>query len=111
MHVGVLDKATEQWPVPLELHDTFNKIKHTHCTVPLWVFLHEKLIDVDNVLDILTGVLIEIHFELCPTLLREKTLHSTLSMPTLNKSWSFNLVNLILPLLISEAQKKMALFE
>ncbi|KAN0136342.1 hypothetical protein V8E53_005710 [Lactarius tabidus] len=65
MHVGVLNKATKQWPVPLELHDTFNKIKHTHCTVPLWVFLHEKLIDVDNVLDILTGVLIEIHFELC----------------------------------------------
>ncbi|KAN0130933.1 hypothetical protein V8E53_011311 [Lactarius tabidus] len=61
---GVVDKATEQWPVPLELRDTMDKIRHTHRAVPLRVFLNEKLIDVDHVMDVLVGALIEMHFEL-----------------------------------------------
>ncbi|KAN0141070.1 hypothetical protein V8E53_000826, partial [Lactarius tabidus] len=62
--LGVVDKATEQWPVPLELRDTMDKIRHTHRAVPLRVFLNEKLIDVDHVMDVLVGALIEMHFEL-----------------------------------------------
>jgi hypothetical protein len=62
--IGIVDKTTEEWPVPLKLCKTLDKIKHTHHAVPLRVFVDEKKIGMDDVTEMLMGALTEIHFEL-----------------------------------------------
>jgi hypothetical protein len=59
-----IDKVTEHWPVPVNFHDTMDQIKHTHCAVHLQELFNDKLVTVNNITNILTGALIEIHFEL-----------------------------------------------
>jgi hypothetical protein len=61
---GVVDKVTEQWPVPDHFRETMDKIKHTHRAIPLRVFIDDKLTAVNDITNVLTGALIEIHFEL-----------------------------------------------
>ncbi|KAN0137727.1 hypothetical protein V8E53_004483 [Lactarius tabidus] len=61
---GVVDTLTEEWPVPFKFRATMDDIKHTHRAIPLRVFRDEKLVNVNDIMDVLAGALIEMHFEI-----------------------------------------------
>ena len=76
IHLGVVDDITERWPVPDHLRATMETVKHTHHAVPLRVYIKKKLIGIKNVMDVLDGALVEIHFELRHFEIAVKNLHS-----------------------------------
>ena len=51
-------------------------MKHSHRAVPLHVYVKKKLIGVEDVPDILSGALVELHFELRHFEIATKDLHS-----------------------------------
>ena len=50
-------------------------IKHTHHTVPLCIYLKKKLINIEDISDILDGALVKLHFELRHFEIAAKNLH------------------------------------
>ena len=62
--IGPIDDVTEHWPIQPELRNMLDRIKTSHRAVPLRVFVNKRLIPPEDVCDILTGALIELHFEL-----------------------------------------------
>ena len=53
-----------------------DRIKTSHRAVPLRVFVDKKLIAPDDVCNVLTGALIELHFELYHFAIQAKDIHS-----------------------------------
>ena len=60
----------------MHLRDTMDAVKHTHCAIPLRVYLKKKLINIEDISDILNGALVELHFELHHFEIAAKNLHS-----------------------------------
>ena len=50
-------------------------VKHTHHAVLLCMYIKKKLIGIENVMDVLDGMLVELHFELCDFEIAVKNLH------------------------------------
>lgn len=73
--IGVVDDITERWPVPEHLCSTMETVKHTHRAIPLRVYTKKKLISIEHVPEVLSGALIELHFELRHFEIAAKKLH------------------------------------
>ena len=59
-----VDHETEFWPVPEDMREDLDKIKHTFRAVPLGVFARNKFINTKNAESFLAGALVMIFFEL-----------------------------------------------
>ena len=55
---------TENWPVPADMQDDLDTIKHVFVMVPLSIFIGNKFVDPDNAENVLNSALVEIFFEL-----------------------------------------------
>jgi hypothetical protein len=108
---GVMDTVMEQWPVLFKFCATMDDIKHTNHAVPLRVFHDKKLVNVNDIMDILMGALIEMLFEVHHYAIKGSNPPLIHSMQAYNKSWSYNQVRLGPPPPINKAQKMMAPFE
>ena len=73
---GPVDDITEHWPIKAELRHMLDRIKTSHRAVPLCIFVDKKLIAPDDVCNVLTGALIELHFELYHFAIQAKDIHS-----------------------------------
>lgn len=59
-----VDSETENWPVPADMRDDLDSIKHAFFAIPLSVFVGNKFVDAENAESVLNGALAEIFFEL-----------------------------------------------
>ena len=56
---------TEHWPVKANLQADLNKINFDFEASPLPVYVEERFVQPNDVQEMLRGVLVEVHFELC----------------------------------------------
>ena len=59
-----IDHDTEKWPVPVDLRSDLDKIKWAYRATPLRVFAKDAFVEVLNVNNMISGALVEMHFEL-----------------------------------------------
>lgn len=59
-----VDQETEQWPVADHLRSDLDNIKWGYRATPLSVFARNAFVEARNVNEIITGALVEMHFEL-----------------------------------------------